>query len=1352
MVLSLRVAALAFRLMFLLILFSKPLLRAQSPEFRLDYTGGLFGYYRIEEPLAPGSAGADKVHRAESLPTPVSAFLSYHDPAQIPRNSLLVGMGDNFAPEFGASLQWNEAGDCRLAPSSEPVGTRPKLAPETLYKNEGRFALGLPCDNVARFLLRAGYRAIVPGREDFIYTARWTREMSLMMQQYSKRDQAANLSVDRRIHMLASNLRVPLQVNGSDIAIGTPLLKAAKDKCPLLFAEDLFSERATKCVAGGATELMDWIDRMDRVLDEKTGLKGTLEAATDPAKSLPPPTDREKTLERRQALLINQAAQLQQMLPGVPDKLLPVEKKRALLGELAKFADAKNYKIVPAPKPHGGPDVLRFFPKSDQMERQLDTFVIDCHDLACKTAPQLDSFIKDCHDLVCTFAKELLEVFRGHVSAGGVLLSEQARRDGRDALLRSFSKEQRNVGYTIADSFSWDSSTRSWKPSPTLIIGVVGKETMQEVSPSNLKLCTPALGEQYVPQVLGTCRDAVGGLPAGYNRGFGRIEGSVVVADPVTTVDLLLRALSREQQIQTIDRVLVMAQMPATEAEELGAHLHALAVSRGETDKTLSIDAIVSEAQDDHASAVFETTYMKNGVPPVLTPKHAYTLMSAPKPVRAPIYRASFTATLTAGKVKLISDDATSLANNTRSYSQTPRSTGSLLACEVLSSHPTIELPKNPLKQAIFVNRSTAPRVCDLAPSSRNERQTALIQFLLSRMQLRSHADVTLLQRRDLFLEDLPPGYDDYDVCEYLRTSSDEKLPPSAEEQYCRVHVALDRVLWKGDYSERVMVTGKDLKQILGVAKGLPTQESTLAAQDTRDQWLVNFGVTTPVSTNLTKLDSENNTFFVAQDTACVNDNTLQPGQDSYCVNGQNIVDDRAYWIATNDHLANDSTVYKALAGEPSPYHAPRPTFLTTEITETMVDVHGLPKPIRGPAEDVLTAQLTHQQRPLVHLDYSKLVASFTSLHPQGGNQYVANNFQGASDSRASAASKQDLDLEALARMSFDFPAPSHYFKSAPVSLGIQSDLEYDRTLQGSVTKDKTTGLVPFSTANYTLNNYTVGGFIQIPTSLGRFFPAHFGAGGKSLPRTYLVLAPYQYSRQLVSTPLIYPSASPSPAGNLTLMAPRVTSFLQKFGGRTEWGGGKWWAPDFGSYAEAGGQFGIFNNLPSGVLDPATGTVCSVSTAQSIADCLKIANLPQLGQTALQPLTMTTHTAGLYWDIHISKGIKKKIDRTGPAMSFVFDSKGDYFRKDERPSALSTQTRYDVPLSFSLGFPILQNLTLAPTYAPFLYQNQRDFHSLVVNSFSISARWYFARDSAVPVSKQIVFSGPASTNQSAKTK
>ena len=84
------------------------------------YTGSLLGYYRIEP-----------VRGAPAL-TPVSTFIAALNKQQ---SNLLLGMGDNFGPEFGASIQLAGEQPCYMIPN--PLEGREKY-PASLYKDDDR--------------------------------------------------------------------------------------------------------------------------------------------------------------------------------------------------------------------------------------------------------------------------------------------------------------------------------------------------------------------------------------------------------------------------------------------------------------------------------------------------------------------------------------------------------------------------------------------------------------------------------------------------------------------------------------------------------------------------------------------------------------------------------------------------------------------------------------------------------------------------------------------------------------------------------------------------------------------------------------------------------------------------------------------------------------------------------------------------------------------------------------------------------------------------------------------------------------------------------------------------------------
>jgi len=123
------------------------------------------------------------------------------------------------------------------------------------------------------------------------------------------------------------------------------------------------------------------------------------------------------------------------------------------------------------------------------------------------------------------------------------------------------------------------------------------------------------------------------------------------------------------------------------------------------------------------------------------------------------------------------------------------------------------------------------------------------------------------------------------------------------------------------------------------------------------------------------------------------------------------------------------------------------------------------------------------------------------------------------------------------------------------------------------------------------------------------------------------------------------------------------------------------------------------------------------------------------------------HAGGFYWNAHVQKNVDAKKN-----YSISFDTSGDSFLLPG--FVLPTQTRYAFTTKLALNFkiiPSLANLTLSPTYSNFYYFENQGISSqrngLVATSFSISAKWYFTRDAAVPFSQQAWFTGPASVGR-----
>jgi hypothetical protein len=241
------------------------------------YTGGLFGYYEqelLDDQISClrnlGASGPSRctsdTFRAEAATSNQSTefvrrFLGDDDIVATRQQSLnlLLGMGDNFSPELESRLQryqWSESlhnfklstdlatesRDEFLYPLKRYAARpgHPWQEPDSLddamravKTNSGEIYLESAFaaqDNVANFLLLAGYTAVVPGRQDFLYGSVRLAKLADLLKTNSRGS----------LHMLAANLRYQkigtATVQHADGPATNPVSAANPlPSCPLLF-------------------------------------------------------------------------------------------------------------------------------------------------------------------------------------------------------------------------------------------------------------------------------------------------------------------------------------------------------------------------------------------------------------------------------------------------------------------------------------------------------------------------------------------------------------------------------------------------------------------------------------------------------------------------------------------------------------------------------------------------------------------------------------------------------------------------------------------------------------------------------------------------------------------------------------------------------------------------------------------------------------------------------------------------------------------------------------------------------------------------------------------------------------
>src|SRR5208282_404760 len=131
---------------------------------------------------------------------------------------------------------------------------------------------------------------------------------------------------------------------------------------------------------------------------------------------------------------------------------------------------------------------------------------------------------------------------------------------------------QKDAGYTI--SHPKQRNGTGLGTMGTLIVGVVGQETMKAVSPTFLAVGPP-----------NNCEEKKAGLPCDE---MDSMKGKVTTLDPLRTIMAVLRGTmqmdvcdkrpscgekEKSKEREQFDRIVVMAQMPRPEAEQLSAQL-----------------------------------------------------------------------------------------------------------------------------------------------------------------------------------------------------------------------------------------------------------------------------------------------------------------------------------------------------------------------------------------------------------------------------------------------------------------------------------------------------------------------------------------------------------------------------------------------------------------------------------------------------------------------------------------------------------------------------------------------------------------------------------------------------------
>lgn len=898
----------------------------------------------------------------------------------------------------------------------------------------------------------------------------------------------------------------------------------------------------------------------------------------------------------------------------------------------------------------------------------------------------------------------------------------------------------------------------------TLIVGVVAQNLLDAVSQENRTFCASTIG----PAPGYTSYTAVDCTTKG-----GMIKLQTVVSDPLQAV---IQTITRAKLAAPApyDTYIVMAQMTRGEAEELAAKLQA----RRTADPSFPpIALVLSSAFAEQSSGTYTLTgdydeigkVSALGLIPVLTPHPAYDggrLNHKPQPLIDPLSAAELT--IRSGKYTMANISSRQPLDGIRAT----QTTLGLLLDQIQPAQaliprgvPSPEMMVTPCKSETLIANSDNKTVRDQIDGC----NVQAMQYILAAMRNIKPwiNDVVFLERRDFFFGALPEGYTGYEMCH-------------EEDRFCQLEVALDRVLWKGDYIERVMATGADISAMIAASDAVSSQTKQLEQPTTTGSWLQTYGIVEsgPVAAPdqfipISVAGQSSTKFAIPTDPNCMTlpDPTTGQSKPTYCILSNSVEQtpqkDGGFWIATSDHLASDTTTYPALSKLPSTY---RVTFKdsdgsTTYLTEAIAKSLFIPSPLKGQPAVVSTPrvdkvhgpELRMQQSPRFQVDFGKIFFGYLNSGAEGGDSYLANNYQGVSDTRASAVSQYELDAEAQLRGLWSWgnfwPYKTHVVHH---SVGFQTDVEYDRSAQGNLNGAA-------DNASYGANNWAIGPLYQFTYPLRpNTKPTNYGF--MKTAGWAFVVSP-QFQRQVRGTDLFFAYSSSSPkVGNDELTIPIAYSYgwNVKEGFRfTAASSPNRFQLQPGSYLEVGLEEGeqhhVLNSIELTNLSGAK-LFCAANSVDPISSCVSSASkgsnptFPLSSTTVVSALSYSDQPAhGLYWDISFKWTLFKSVNNFHE-MDFVAASKGDAFVRRSASEVLSTQTLYDIPLNLGVTFQVLPNLSFAPAGNFFFYSNQIAERQLLIRGFNITMRWYYDRDFHVPLLRQLFLLGPASQDQTKSTK
>ncbi len=1267
---------------------------------RLDreilFTGKLTGYYRLPDrqpfalvrsPSDPCSPPSGEPPSPDAPSWDAEAFIRYRKDHA---DTILVGTGDNFAPNYYARVFFRESADDNIRPdTSVPVHPlakdlyhwngkewlwyrdTPKLSPSTLAQLRMGTAT-IPTDNVGCFLSYVHYDAVVPGKHDFYYGTERLRELARFMASIGKGNNAHFWPVQ----MLGANLMIKTSWTKDHTAIPD------SQKPPLPFRITFPQDPR---VAGHPYRELEIVDFTDNGFAFPW-----MQFIRVRAKGAWPETV-QKLLE----------VYLCEAEAGDPDDILghkgfcnnqhllhlnhhaTAAAQREATGEIVSLV----YDLPQPPALRPGQNyAICIRPPEITVDSKPDSE-------ALRTKPY------------CLRFSVYSPFFQ----------FPNWQDDGHNDPLGRYKNPDlwvlRNDGET-----------------PVLIFGIVDPQLGEQVGADNL--------------AWQAFRDGSGGA-----HREGKFTTKLAIADPVRTLVHLQDYFEKQyeekysREFQGI-RVL-LAQMPPEEAKELAEHLP----------KCLRFDVVVSAADDAKATpnqvfqfhpSATDDTYLCHGnegfsglkmkgnrVLNGTLAEPATFLAVPPSHSQA----AAFPVTRKPGdqKSRFLQVRQLHITSDLRS-NVTYSLDGDPTAVPIQETDPAGDLANSfwmGVCKRVYTDcqqlsddkvRVLRNERWDEIPWDDDAKKSAIQQLALWSIRERYHTDIALLQDRDLYLS----GLDEY-FSEHCRAPKSPKGKPQCDRKFPDIQEILDRIIWKGDYIQVKSVQGSVLQSVL--------KQSTQFSKAEKAAYL-------PVAAAGRSLV----TLGIQQDNKGGDDPST-----NYLINDKQLDPGAIYTVATSDYIGFGDTGYADLAtppvGDPQPPASSSEPIITIsestcrslpmdggsgcqatllrghyydELTNTPDDRRpgntnwrklyawsrfhkpfgqpGLDSKTESPlAQDDASKQIQKRVDAEKNWDLSldKASVGFSALTHTDSEQTLSSKFGGVQNPAVNAKHTHSWDWDANSKLTFFHPKSDEF-----VSEGLQYSSSFASQISGPRSETQSR------------NQFALDGGTYL----------HWWEENKQLPMWSWVAAGHFETQ--VANPLTSIGLNPVPLSIPPSTSPSTLNFLQ---GRTRLLLGRTGArfEDRKSYIEGGVEGGrTLNAIEAFRVTTAPGgpvVTCFLEAAVSLSTCLNTFNqnnppTPVTTSSRVEVVRSPQDRYGAYWNIGLNFPMS-------PTVSYNFQDTSDYFFNSSGDNSADTRFRHQ--LVNSLKFAVFPNLSFEPTYTIFVYENKVDYHLLVQQQYTVKINYSF---------------------------